>query len=492
MRPWWEEDPATLALELDALAAAGFALIHQGVASGHNLRLELRRGRRRYELVFEDDYRTGGAVLARRLAAGARLEPDEPVGMAAGPYGTLAALDMLRRHPFDSAPVARGGRVLMPYAWLRVHEAGHGTLEFGVAHGGTALLPLKITGVPEQAAKSLVDSSVTFARAFPSRNLGLWASESGPFRRRPNLVEHVEEQLATAHGLDLHDLRIRLRVEIGALSVTEQYWNIWQFVRRSPSGEPLLMETVSCDPRAFPERAPYAVALASRHVAVIGCGAVGWPVAVLLARSGVRRLTLYDDDKIGTGNLARLGAFVPDAGTFKVETLAAQLEAIAPDIEVERVVAEVGRHVGATALLGGRPDLLINLTGEERSTDETNLAALRLGVPAIFAWVSNGVGAARIFRVRPFESACYLCVRESEPPRISMYLREPGDFRPWLGSIIDVEAFASVVAQVVVRTLRRVPVSRANPDHLLLDFGGLTPKARRVEIPRDARCSVCR
>src|ERR1700682_2329462 len=32
MRPWWEEDPATLALELDALAAAGFALIHQGVA----------------------------------------------------------------------------------------------------------------------------------------------------------------------------------------------------------------------------------------------------------------------------------------------------------------------------------------------------------------------------------------------------------------------------------------------------------------------------
>ena len=493
MRPWWEEDPAQLASELDALAAAGFTLVHQGFTTGCNLRLELQRKRRRYELVFEDDYPRGGVVMARRFRAGAELRADEQVGTASGPLAATLALNRLRDRSLESARTAIGGRVLLPYPWHRLGESGHGTMTFGVARAGVALLPMTITGVSEAAANRLAEASSHLTPAFPTTTRGLWVSGSDAHGRSVSLVEHVEKQLAAAHGLDPRALRIRLRFEIGALCNADPYYNVWHFVRRSASGEPLVMETVRADQDEYPERAPYARALEGRHVALVGCGAVGWPVAVMLARSGVRRFTLYDDDKIAMHNLSRLGAFVSDAGRFKVQALATQLETIAPDIRIDRVVAEVGRHVGAGALLEGEPDLLINLTGEERSTDETNLAALRLEVPAVFAWVSYGVAAGRIFRVRPFASACYECVRESSPETIRTYGRvEPGTHRPWVGSVIDVEAFASTVAQVAVRTLRGDGVSHANPDHLLLDFGGLSPRPRRVDVPRDARCRVCR
>jgi len=183
-----------------------------------------------------------------------------------------------------------------------------------------------------------------------------------------------------------------------------------------------------------------------------------------LARSGVKQFTLYDFDQMHLGNLARVGAFVNSVGRTKVGALAEQLEATVPGVRAVPIAYEVGIHVGPRALVADAPDLLINLSGERVSTDETNLAALALEKPALFAWVSTGVAAGRIFRVRPYQSPCYHCVREAG--LVPIPSRGPVPMDPeiaWFGASFNVDAFAAAVARIAVLTLAGETVSATNP-----------------------------
>lgn len=63
-------------------------------------------------------------------------------------------------------------------------------------------------------------------------------------------------------------------------------------------------------------------ALAELRIGIVGCGATGSAVAILLARLGARRLLLIDQDTVETTNLSRLhGATRADVGRLKTEVL---------------------------------------------------------------------------------------------------------------------------------------------------------------------------
>lgn len=478
--------------EIASLKAAGFAPLQQ-LDEGHRLKLRLDRDARSYELLFDDDYLVGGHVLAYRLGPDGLYRGG--VAQRRGPGQSLDALnDLLEQRAALITP--RGTEaVLVPFVWFSPGRGDRGRLVLGGTPLGPAIAAVSIDGI--EHATSLSAAGVALRPAFPVGLNGLWARGQWPDADSSSsevLVASVEEQLAEAHQLPIDAVRARLRTEIGGVLVQAHRGSIgeWHFVRRTSQGEPVVLQTLSHYDSPAPERAPYAYILRSKRVAVVGCGAVGWTVATLLARSGVRQFTLFDDDRVLVRNLPRLGTFLGSAGRFKVDALRAQLEAVAPGVEVAAVPHLVGGRVGALALVDAKPDLLLNLTAEEISTDETNRAALVSGRPAIFAWVSNGVGAGRIFRVRPFDSACYECVRDSEPAPIdSVGFAPVGDERPWTGSVIDVDAFAATVAQTAIRTLTRAAVSPANPDHIVLDFAGVVPVATSVHIKRDPACAEC-
>jgi len=73
---------------------------------------------------------------------------------------------------------------------------------------------------------------------------------------------------------------------------------------------------------------------ADRTVAVWGCGAIGGHVAEWLARAGVSKLILYDNDEVSAGVLTRQPYTDTDLGRAKVSALADRLQAIAPDLEL--------------------------------------------------------------------------------------------------------------------------------------------------------------
>ena len=78
--------------------------------------------------------------------------------------------------------------------------------------------------------------------------------------------------------------------------------------------------------------------LLNLHVAVFGVGGVGGWCAEALVRTGVRHLTLVDDDTVAATNINRQRqAILRDLGKPKVEVLKAILLEIAPDAEIETV-----------------------------------------------------------------------------------------------------------------------------------------------------------
>ena len=69
---------------------------------------------------------------------------------------------------------------------------------------------------------------------------------------------------------------------------------------------------------------------------MIGAGALGSPVALYLAGAGVGRLGIADDDAVELSNLHRQPLhFTPDIGVPKVESAAAKLRFLNPEIVVE-------------------------------------------------------------------------------------------------------------------------------------------------------------
>lgn len=71
-----------------------------------------------------------------------------------------------------------------------------------------------------------------------------------------------------------------------------------------------------------------------RHVAVLGCGAIGSSVAMILGRAGVRRLQLYDHGVVTPGVLVRQNFDRRQIGYTKCSAVKVNVRAMNPDVEI--------------------------------------------------------------------------------------------------------------------------------------------------------------
>lgn len=71
------------------------------------------------------------------------------------------------------------------------------------------------------------------------------------------------------------------------------------------------------------------------NVHLIGCGAVGSQLAVLLARLGIKKITLWDDDTVASHNLANQNFVQTDIGYPKAVIVGRDIQAINPMCEVK-------------------------------------------------------------------------------------------------------------------------------------------------------------
>lgn len=124
--------------------------------------------------------------------------------------------------------------------------------------------------------------------------------------------------------------------------------------------------------------------LAKSRIAIIGAGGAAG-LAVLLARSGIGRLTLIDPDVVGATNPATQGHDYVDLTLPKVEALACRLKSINPSLATDLRHAAYEDCSDAQFDCLWRSDLVLAMTDRFATQSKINRDAITAGVDAMFA-----------------------------------------------------------------------------------------------------------
>lgn len=98
-----------------------------------------------------------------------------------------------------------------------------------------------------------------------------------------------------------------------------------------------------------------------RHVIVVGCGSIGSRVAEHLALSGVRKITLVDNDKFSPDNMGRHVLGRKSISQFKVDELAALLKERMPGVQIEARAVNIQAMLTKGELVSA--DVIVLATG---------------------------------------------------------------------------------------------------------------------------------
>jgi len=253
--------------------------------------------------------------------------------------------------------------------------------------------------------------------------------------------------------------------------------------------------------------------LAKRHVAFIGLGSVGAPIALALARAGVGRFTLLDPDRFSVPNVARHVGDARDLGRRKDRLLRERLLACHPTATVQCLEADVCAPEDGATLEShlNDADLLVVTTDAPAANLAANRLAIGLQTRALFVGIYEGGTGGEIFAYRPEQEACYACVaafRAALPPvprvhRAHDYvnLRKGAELPPLNALGIDIGHTVSVSASVALGLLEEPGRLEGilTPDKPLLFVANGVPgwifdrpfELIPASLP-EAGCQVCR
>lgn len=165
------------------------------------------------------------------------------------------------------------------------------------------------------------------------------------------------------------------------------------------------MPTANWHPDQIQNRGRFQEEMRSARVAVIGCGALGAPIAEMLVRGGVHQMTLFDGERMEIGNLTRHTLSIDDIGEWKAARLAQRLNSLNP----HAVVASVPLKVTFTNEEVSQRLLEHNLIIDCTANDELLhvLAGISFPHDVHFFSISIGFRAKRMF--------CFHAKNESFP-----------------------------------------------------------------------------
>ncbi|GAC1369982.1 MAG: thiazole biosynthesis adenylyltransferase ThiF [Polyangiales bacterium] len=146
-------------------------------------------------------------------------------------------------------------------------------------------------------------------------------------------------------------------------------------------------------------------------VAIVGVGGLGAPVGWALARAGVRKLVLVDDDLVDRSNLHRQILFgEADVGHHKLDASVAALRTLAPALELEAIRARL--HPGNVAVLAGA-DVIVECSDRYAVKFLVADAARLLGKPVVHGAAIRWLGTAMATSAQG--APCYRCLFEDVP-----------------------------------------------------------------------------
>lgn len=190
----------------------------------------------------------------------------------------------------------------------------------------------------------------------------------------------------------------------------------WDIIKRRASaqtvGAPVIRLGVqSVHPQHIRTRGGNGIDFSTKRVAVVGCGSLGGYVAHMLARMGVGRLLLIDNDTLSWDNAGRhvLGGL--QVGTKKADALRILLQRESPHLEVEKFDCNLEQVLSVSPSHLQSVDLVVSTIGIWGVEYDLNYWARRaIGAPAVvFAWIEPHGVAGHAMLVHPVEGGCLAC-----------------------------------------------------------------------------------
>lgn len=161
-------------------------------------------------------------------------------------------------------------------------------------------------------------------------------------------------------------------------------------------------------------------AMLSKSVILSGLGSVGSLVALEMARAGVGRFLLIDNDTLAYHNLCRHQCDLRDVGRFKVNAVRDRILAINPtaEVRVETGILETAAKSVFDDFI--TPETLIVGCADNREGDRyANRIAALYDIPFVSIGFWERAFAGEIFYALPGRTPCYECLFGGDGPAVS-------------------------------------------------------------------------
>ncbi|MBM3600616.1 MAG: molybdopterin-synthase adenylyltransferase MoeB [Alphaproteobacteria bacterium] len=223
--------------------------------------------------------------------------------------------------------------------------------------------------------------------------------------------------------------------------------------------------------------------LLQARVLVVGAGGLGSPLLLYLAAAGVGTLGIVDDDTVDLTNLQRQVVHTTASlGSPKVESAAATVAAINPDVVIER---HRERLVAANARsIIDRYDVVADGSDNFATRYLLNDACHFARKPLVSAALLRFEGQVSTFAAwRAADAPCYRCLFP-EPP--------PPDFIPRCEQAGILGAVAGVIGTLqATEVLKEILGLGDSLSGTLLAYDALASRFSRIAIGRDPACPLC-
>ena len=148
-------------------------------------------------------------------------------------------------------------------------------------------------------------------------------------------------------------------------------------------------------------------------VAVAGLGGLGSHIALMLARTGIRRLLLVDFDLVDVSNLNRQAYTIDQIGMPKTEAMKQRISQINPWIELEFFQGKVTRE-NAASIFKGYPVICEAFDGAEEKAMLVNTVLEQLPDSVVISGSGMaGAYSSNLIKTRKVMQRLYLCGDET-------------------------------------------------------------------------------
>ncbi|HIG62856.1 MAG TPA: molybdopterin-synthase adenylyltransferase MoeB [Gammaproteobacteria bacterium] len=220
--------------------------------------------------------------------------------------------------------------------------------------------------------------------------------------------------------------------------------------------------------------------LLAAHVAIIGIGGLGSPVALYLASSGIGKLSLIDFDSVDLSNLQRQIIHDTDhLGTTKVSSAQGKLAALNPGTSVQ-VYAEKLSDLEISALIK-EVDAVVDCTDNFATRLTINQACVQHQVPLISGAAIRMEGQLMVYDPSIANAPCYACLYQNTA-ELDLNCATTGVAAPLVGIIGSMQAMETL----------KILVGFGEPaTGSLLIFDAANTQWQRFRVNRRADCPAC-